>query len=149
MVPSQTRDRTRPPSQWAEMDAIFPKSWPFHIGGDEVYFGCWGGCPAAMAFANASGWDGNTRDIYNWVEQQMVAALKPLNRTLIGWEDIVGFPNGSFTQNGYAVSAAAPASAPPLQPHQPCLLPPCPPPRRMCGWSSGQAARIGRGTPAT
>ncbi len=76
---------------WGTLAAVFPPSYPFHIGADEVARGDWGSCPSALAWASAHNitWDGGTC-VCSWYERSLYEMLlaPPYNRTLImAWED--------------------------------------------------------------
>lgn len=95
------------PELWPTMDKIFrplndvfPPSYPFHMGGDEVDRNEWATCPSVVQWAAAHGiapadtangisswW---YTSMYNWL------AAPPYNRVVFAWEDATDAVNGSW-----------------------------------------------------
>lgn len=86
-------------SIWQAMDAVFPKEYPFHMGGDEVEVDCWANCPSAIAWAEENGIsDTSGYAQYAWFERSLYGMLAgELNRTVMAWEDITGFVDGNWS----------------------------------------------------
>ncbi|EGG16373.1 beta-N-acetylhexosaminidase [Cavenderia fasciculata] len=74
---------------FAEMTTVFPDEY-FHVGGDEVVFGCWQEDPSIVQWMNNNNF--NLVDVEQYFEDQLDTILGTLNRTKLMWND--PFQNG-------------------------------------------------------
>ena len=85
---------------WRGLDAVFPKEYPFHMGGDEVDRNAWATCPSVVAWGAARGIAPADLPaaITDWfyTRNYELLASPPYNRQVWAWEDITDAVNASW-----------------------------------------------------
>merc|ERR1712137_746356 len=81
-----------------EMAALFPDDC-FHIGGDEVVFGCWEDNTQVVNWMQQQGY--NDQQTLQYFENQVAPILTGVNKTAVVWEDL--FDNGIILPSQYIV----------------------------------------------
>eukprot|EP00762_Andalucia_godoyi_P001737 ANDGO_07044.mRNA.1 hypothetical protein len=71
---------------FSEMLALFPDNYA-HIGGDEIVFGCWLDDDSIKSFLKQKGWTAS--DLYRYYHQRILPMLSSLNKTPLGWEELL------------------------------------------------------------
>ena len=85
---------------WTEVVSMFPDE-SVAIGGDEVW-DCWDMSPTVKGWMNESGYD--FIHTYWYYERRIIDILRSLNRSVLAWEDINGYPehfNVTQSYNNY------------------------------------------------
>jgi len=84
---------------WGFLDAIFPKEYPFHMGGDEVDRNAWATCPSVVAWAAGKGCAADVANcVTDWFYSSMYNFLSspPFSRVVFAWEDATDAVNASW-----------------------------------------------------
>lgn len=86
---------------WRGLDAVFPKEYPFHMGGDEVDRNAWATCPSVIAWGAARGIAPADLPaaVTDWwyTQNYLLLASPPFNRQVWVWEDATDGVNASWT----------------------------------------------------
>ena len=78
-------------SIFGALNDVFPPSYPFHIGGDEVERGLFNNCSNAIAFAASRNVTGDISTFVTaWFERSLYEMLiaPPFNRRVMAWSDV-------------------------------------------------------------
>jgi len=70
----------------SEMASLFPDN-TLHLGGDEIVFGCWISNSNIKSWMNSHG-IANGPSLAQYFEDNLFSAIKPLNKTVVVWEDL-------------------------------------------------------------
>ncbi len=95
---------------FGEMATLFPDSH-FHMGGDEVNAKVWRSNPKIQAFARKEGLTGRM-GLHNYFTGRVGAILRKLDRTMIGWDEILqpDLPQNTVIQSWRGTSARGKAT---------------------------------------
>jgi hexosaminidase len=66
--------------------SLFPYSL-FHLGGDEVSYGCWSASPEIMGWAKKQGYN-STEDIYKYFLDRSASLARTYQRTPVQWVEV-------------------------------------------------------------
>eukprot|EP01006_Ploeotia_vitrea_P030287 TRINITY_DN62749_c0_g1_i1.p2 TRINITY_DN62749_c0_g1~~TRINITY_DN62749_c0_g1_i1.p2 ORF type:complete len:583 (+),score=77.54 TRINITY_DN62749_c0_g1_i1:28-1776(+) len=72
---------------WAEVKTVFNRSPYFHLGGDEVSFGCWEKNATITAWMKAKGWTQYNK-LESYYVQHIVDTVKNLDIGVLTWQEV-------------------------------------------------------------